>query len=130
MVRGVTEDVIAVLTAHGTLHGEDQVNVNTAPVAVLGALPGFSREGAIAVAARRTERPFESIADLVAAVPQPWRADVERVLPELAPRLIFALRDIEVRAHARSVRAVADITAVARYMGDGRFEITWWTLQQ
>lgn len=48
-----------------TVHGGGAVNINVAPVDVLAALPGVSAELAQAIAARRDERPFSGLPDVV-----------------------------------------------------------------
>lgn len=65
-VRGVTPELweglfSSVFTVYG---GRPQVNVNTAPIEVLRALPGFTPETADRVAQRRGESPFRSSAEL------------------------------------------------------------------
>jgi general secretion pathway protein K len=123
-VRGVTADVLEALEVSGSLNGDGLTNVNSAPIAVLASLPGMSPTAAAAIAARRAEQHLTNLAEIVEAVPNPWRDDLERAMSEIAPRLTFELRDVEIRARAVVGRAVFRIEAIAHHTGDGRFVIT------
>jgi general secretion pathway protein K len=123
-VRGVTADVLEALEVSGSLNGDGLTNVNSAPIAVLASLPGMSPPAAAAIAARRAERHLTNLAEIVEAVPNPWRDDLERAMSKIAPRLTFELRDVEIRTRAVVGRAVFRIDAIAHHTGDGRFVIT------
>lgn len=123
-VRGVTADVLDALEAHGSLNGDGLTNVNSAPIAVLASLPGMSPAAAAAIAARRAERRLTNLAEVIEAVPDPWRSDLEMALPDIAPRLTFELRDLEIRTRAVIRRAVIRIEVIAHHTGDGRLVIT------
>lgn len=65
-VKGVTPDVYRGLLAKVfTVHGKSaRVDINQAPAALLGALPGFTPELADAVLAKRKEDPFRTPVDI------------------------------------------------------------------
>jgi type II secretory pathway component PulK len=123
-VRGSTASVLAALESSSSLHGDGRTNMNSAPIAVLASLPGVSPPAAAAIAARRTERYLTNLAEIIEAVPDPWRHDLEMALPEIAPRLTFELRDLEIRTRAVVGRAAFGIVATAHHTGNGRFVIT------
>jgi general secretion pathway protein K len=122
-VRGVTVDILEVLETNSSLNGDGRINVNSAPIGVLASLPGMSPSAAAAIIAHRAERRLTNLAEMVEVVPDPWRDPFEEALPAIAPRLTFALHDVEIRTRAMAGKAVFRIHAVAHHTGEGRFVI-------
>jgi type II secretory pathway component PulK len=96
-VRGMTPAILARVRQDLTVSGSGQVNVNSAPRAVLLALPGMT-EVAIEVIERAqiAHRRITSVQDLMALLPSQARAPLERDIARLLPKLTFATSEVEV----------------------------------
>ncbi|MDY0267559.1 type II secretion system minor pseudopilin GspK [Trichloromonas sp.] len=67
LVRGFTPEIFKEIAPFVRLHGNDKINVNSAPAEVLMALsedPEITRDAAEAIIERRSETPFKSPAEL------------------------------------------------------------------
>jgi type II secretory pathway component PulK len=80
------DQVLPLLTTRGT----GQINLNVAPPAVLGALPGFGEEAVRTVVERRSLHPLETLDELLGLVSGAAREDLLAAYPELARTTTFA----------------------------------------
>ncbi|MET0395702.1 MAG: type II secretion system protein GspK [Longimicrobiaceae bacterium] len=89
-----------------TVLGDGRVNLNTAAVPVLAALPGMTDEAVRVVAARRGASPWRSLFELEAELSAPARAELQRGFAALSRRAAFepALVEIAVEGSVGSAR--------------------------
>lgn len=92
-IRGVDREVFALIEPLLTVETDHQVNLNTAPVPVLSALPGLSDEAVrTIVSLRRSGIVFRSLEDLAARLTTPSRALLEEHYSDLRRRVQFRTR--------------------------------------
>jgi general secretion pathway protein K len=98
-VDGMTPDVYARVAPFLTVLGTGQINVNSAPAAVLHSLPGMGDEGVAAIIqARRSGRPIRSLEELTPRLSSGARASVVEAMGELRQRVTFETREVVVDA--------------------------------
>lgn len=96
-VPGMDPEILQVVAEYITVAGTGVVNLNSAPWAVLQALPGFTEETASSVLDRRARG--EGIADLpelAAGLSAPARAALNEGFSALAGRATFATTHVEI----------------------------------
>ena len=94
-VMGMTADIYDLVAPLVTVAGSGQVNLASAPVPVLAALPGMEPALVRAVLERRRRGPIGSVTDVALALPAAERAAFEAHLPELLSRTTGLTREIE-----------------------------------
>ena len=96
-VDGMTPELYARVAPFVTVLGTGQINVNTAPRAVLLSLPGMGDEsvGAI-VRAQQTRRPIRSMEELTMALSSGARSSLVESMSELQQRVTFESREVVV----------------------------------
>lgn len=75
---------------HLTTRGTGQINLNVAPPAVLGALPGFGDEAVRAVVQHRAQHPLQSLDDVLGLVSAAAREKLLAAYPDLMRTTTFA----------------------------------------
>lgn len=125
-VTGVSPGAYAAVAPYLTVASDGRINLNTAPSAVLRALPGFDAPAAAAVVARRRSAPFLTPYELEAALPPGSRERVHDRMAELMARIAFSPREAEVRVTAAEPGqgAGATLRAVAVLAGGRRAPVS------
>jgi type II secretory pathway component PulK len=96
-VDGMTPELFARIAPHVTTLGTGQVNVNTAPRAVLLSLPGMGDEAVAAIiGAQRSRRPIRTIEELTTRLSPGARSPLVADMPELMRRVAFESREVVV----------------------------------
>ncbi|MEO8560969.1 MAG: hypothetical protein ABI601_02775 [bacterium] len=131
-VDGMTPDLFARISPLVTVLGTGQINVNTAPRAVLLSLPGMGDEAVAAIVrAQVSRRPIRSIEELTTMLSSGARSSLVESMSELQGRVVFESREVVVEAegwldgspvHARE-------EALLARGGDAMFTIGRRTLQ-
>jgi general secretion pathway protein K len=118
-VPGVTGEQYRAVAPYLTVASDGRIDLNTAPVPVLATLPGFDREAALAVAARRTRAPYVTAYEIAGGLPANARLHVQDAMAGLLLRVAFAPREAEVRVRASQPGrpGFAEIRAVAVLAG-------------
>jgi type II secretory pathway component PulK len=100
-VRGMTPEILARVRGELSVGGTGQVNVNSAPRAVLLALPGMTELAAeIIERAQKGQQRIASYQELTALLPSQARAPLERDVSLLLPRITFSTSEVEVTSDA------------------------------
>ena len=98
-VEGVTPELLARLAPLLTIRGSGQINVNSAPRAVIASLPGLLPESIDAIMrAREADRPYRTLDELMQRVSGGARAALADAAPALSSRVTFAAREVVVEA--------------------------------
>ena len=98
-IEGMTPALYARVAPLLTVLGTGQVNVNTAPAAVLASLPGFGSEVIAAVLRTQgTAHPLRSLEELTQQLSPGARQSLIDAGAELMPRLAFETREVVVEA--------------------------------
>jgi general secretion pathway protein K len=84
LIRGFDDSVLARLEPLVTVEGDGHVNLNTAPAAVLGSLPGFGAEAVEVVLTRRSGSRWTALGELVYALAPAARETLTSRYQELA----------------------------------------------
>jgi general secretion pathway protein K len=118
-VWGMSPERYARIAPYLTVAGDGRIGINSAAVAVLQTLPGMDEAGAVAIAARRTRAPFRGIFDLLPALPQPARSNLQANLALAVDRMAFAPRELELHVEATipDANARAEIRATVVLAG-------------
>jgi general secretion pathway protein K len=118
-VWGMSPERYARIAPYLTVAGDGRIGINSAAVAVLQALPGMDEAGAVAIAARRTRAPFRGIFDLLPALPQPARSNMQANLALAVDRMAFAPRELELHVEGTipDANARAEIRATVVLAG-------------
>jgi general secretion pathway protein K len=116
-VRGMTPSVFARVRPFLTLHGNGQINLNTAPEPVLLSIPGITPEAAAVVLRfRRSGQPIRRIQELTDALPPVARQAMQERLAAITRAAIFETRQVLVESegwvdgspvHARATALVS-----------------------
>ncbi|HEX7049240.1 MAG TPA: type II secretion system protein GspK [Longimicrobiales bacterium] len=124
-VPGITPAVFRVIAPYLTVAGDGRINVNSATAPVLRTLPAIGQAAATALIERRRRAPFNTIFDVINALPRNDRAAARRALAALGPRIAFGPRDVEVHATASLPGAPirAELHAVVRLVGGPRVTV-------
>jgi general secretion pathway protein K len=94
-VKGMTPDLFERIRPDLTLLGSGQVNVNSAPRAVLMSLPGITALAAdLILAAQQGGRAINSVQQLRDLLPSGARSSFEASLPLLLPRVAFETNEV------------------------------------
>jgi len=122
---GVTSEVYELIEPHVGVTGDSLVNVNTASVPVLTALPGVSPVAAAAIIARRRARRFRTPFEVLAALPEPQREAIRGQMDAFVSRAAFTPRDLEIVATATvpGSAVAARVTALVHLAGGARWEL-------
>jgi type II secretory pathway component PulK len=98
-VDGMTPELFACVAPYVTVLGTGQINVNTAPRAVLLSLPGMGDETVAAIVrAQQSRRPIRSLAELTTLLSSGARSSLVETMSELQQRVSFESRDVVVEA--------------------------------
>jgi general secretion pathway protein K len=118
-VWGMSPERYARIAPYLTVAGDGRIGINSAAVAVLQTLPGMDEAGAVAIAARRTRAPFRGIFDLLPALPQPARSNMQANLALAVDRMAFAPRELELHVEGTipDANARAEIRATVVLAG-------------
>jgi general secretion pathway protein K len=125
-VDGITPDLLARIQPHLTLLGTGQINVNTAPRAVLLSLPGMGDETVAAIVrARQGRRAIASMEELTAQLSPGARSSLVENVAELSPRVAFETREVVAEADGWVEGSPVRVTAQALLVrgGDAMFTI-------
>jgi general secretion pathway protein K len=124
-VWGMSPERYARVAPYLTVAGDGRVGINSASVAVLQTLPGMDERGALAIVARRARAPFRGIFDLLPALPQPARSNVQEKLGLAVDRMAFAPRELELRVEGTipEARARAEVRATVLLIGGSSVRI-------
>lgn len=112
-----------------TTVGDGEVNLNTAPPAVLMTLPGLGAEAAAAIVRSRSGRPLRSLDDVTAALRGLDRDRVVAAFPDLAGLARFTPRQIEVEATGHAVGSRISVRLRALVVRDGRRVQRVWMIE-
>lgn len=88
-IRGVDEALHEQLVATVTVDPDARVNLNTAPEAVIAALPGLDERAARQIVRARSTRALETLGELNAALDQPARERLQARHAEIRTRVVF-----------------------------------------
>ncbi|MEO7179303.1 MAG: hypothetical protein ABI141_00580 [Gemmatimonadaceae bacterium] len=98
-VDGMTPVLFARIAPFVTVLGTGQINVNTAPRAVLLSLPGMGDETVAAIVrAQQSRRPIRSIEELTTMLSSGARSSLVETMGELQQRVTFESREVVVEA--------------------------------
>jgi hypothetical protein len=98
-VDGMTPELFARIAPFVTVLGAGQINVNTAPRAVLLSLPGVGDESVAAIVrAQHSRRPIRSIEELTTMLSSGARSSLVESMSELQQRVTFETREVVVEA--------------------------------
>lgn len=125
-VDGMTPELFDRIRPHLTLLGTGQINVNTAPRAVLLSLPGMGDEAVAAIVrARQGRRAIASMEDLTAQLSPGARSSLVENMAELSPRVAFESREVVAEAEGWVSGSPVRVTAQALLVrgGDAMFTI-------
>lgn len=103
-VRGWGGELGARMRSYLTVVGDSRINVNSAPVPVLAALPVLDRAAARLLADRRDDEGYESAFDVVRALPDDIGRRLRRRLEAFEKRAAFGPRYGEISVRAVSPR--------------------------
>jgi len=125
MVPGIGGDEYARVAPHLTVASDGRINLNTAPVPVLRALPGMSPDAAEAVVRRRRAAPFLSAYEVGEALPRHARGRLQEAMAEFLAAVAFTPAQAEMVAEAAPEGSPvrARIRAVAAMGGAGRYVV-------
>jgi general secretion pathway protein K len=93
LVRGFDSATVARLVPMLTVSG-NEVDLNTAPAAVLATLPGLDDAAIAAILARRSSRALQSSSELLSLLPPSSRAKAQARYPELTALAVYAPRRV------------------------------------
>jgi type II secretory pathway component PulK len=126
-IEGMTPALYTRIAPLLTVLGTGQVNVNTAPAAVLASLPGFGGEAAaLVLRARATARPFRSLEELTQRLSPGARQSLVDAGAELLPRLAFETREVVVEAEGWLDGSPVRVRGEALYAKGGDALFTVW----
>lgn len=118
-VFGVTPSVYERVAPNLTVSGDGRINVNAASVAVLTALPGIDADGARDIVARRRAFPLRNPFDLIAALPRASRDAAQSTVADLADRVAFGPRALDIVVTAQVEHSPVGITLWAQLEASG-----------
>lgn len=125
MVPGIGGDEYARVAPYLTVASDGRINLNTAPLPVLRALPGIGPDAAEAVVRRRRAAPFLSAYEVAEALPRHARGALHDEMAAFLAEAAFTPAQAELRADAAPdgspVRA--RLRAVAAMGGAGKYVI-------
>jgi general secretion pathway protein K len=125
-VDGMTPELFARVAPYVTVLGTGQINVNTAPRAVLLSLPGVGDESVAAIVrAQQARRPIRSMEELTAQLSSGARSSLVEAMSELQQRVTFESREVVVEADGWLDGSPAHVRAEALLArgGDAMFTI-------
>ena len=98
-VEGMTPELFARVAPHLTVLGTGQINLNSAPAAVLSSLPGLGDEAiALIVRSQGAVRPLRSLEELTQRLSPSAHEAVAEAGGELAQRITFETREVVVES--------------------------------
>jgi type II secretory pathway component PulK len=122
----MTPELFARVAPYVTVLGTGQINVNTAPRAVLLSLPGVGDESVAAIVrAQQARRPIRSMEELTAQLSSGARSSLVEAMSELQQRVTFESREVVVEADGWLDGSPAHVRAEALLArgGDAMFTI-------
>ncbi|MEP6622282.1 MAG: type II secretion system protein GspK [bacterium] len=119
-VDGITSEVYARMASMLSVNGPGQVNVNTAPLAVLRSLPGIGDEAAnVLVRARQYGHPIRSLPELSLRLSSAARQALADATSDLNGRVIFETSQVSVETVGWVSGSPVRVAGVAIYQRSG-----------
>lgn len=125
MVPGIGGEEYARVAPYLTVASDGRINLNTAPLPVLRALPGMGPDAAEAVVRRRRAAPFLSAYEVAEALPRHARGRLQDQMAAFLAAVAFAPAQAEMVAEAAPAGSPvrARLRAVAAMGGAGKYVI-------
>ena len=123
----MSPELCAAALPYMTTLGTGQVDLNSAPLAVLRSLPGISAPVAELIVSRRTRSDWTSVDEILRLLPPTRQGEVSLALPELSRRVRFRAEEIHLIVTATLPGSPVEgrVEAVLTRAGDAAF-LTWY----
>ncbi len=123
----MSPELCAAALPYMTTLGTGQVDLNSAPLAVLRSLPGISAPVAELIVSRRTRGDWNSVDEVIRVLPPTRQGEVSLALPELSRRARFRAEEIHLIVTATLPGSPVEgrVEAVLTRAGDAAF-LTWY----